>query len=207
MTDPLLAGRSDPVNSCTLPRLVFLCAGLLGAVEPLTGPKLDPLPLAALGGGEDIRIGGASTLAARRTDLVGVGDCRFLGIAGTGGASLRSGPCGPRLGEGSRKVRSDMEPELPLRSSCDAGLLPPLPATELPMEEADSLLRIVRFVWTSATDIGVVGRDRNAAPAAAAARDALDCWFFRNAWAAAVVALKLVFATLLLNVCRESRVS
>jgi hypothetical protein len=69
------------------------------------------------------------------------------------------------------------------------------------MEEADPLLRIVRFVWTSATDIGVVGLDRRAVPAAAAARAAFDAWLLRKAWAAAVVALELAPATLLLNVC------
>lgn len=36
--------------------------------------------------------------------------------------------------------------------------------------------------------MGVVGLDLNAAPAAADAREALEAWFFRKAWAAAVAA-------------------
>jgi hypothetical protein len=56
------------------------------------------------------------------------------------------------------------------------------------MEEVDPLLRIVLFVWTSATEVGVVGRDRSAAAAAAAESDALEAWLFKKACAAAEVA-------------------
>jgi hypothetical protein len=56
------------------------------------------------------------------------------------------------------------------------------------MEDVEPDLLIVRFVCTSATEVGVVGRDRKAAAAAADDREALDDRFFRKAWAAAVVA-------------------
>ena len=56
------------------------------------------------------------------------------------------------------------------------------------MEDVDPLLRRFLFVWTLATEVGVVGRDRRAAPAAADARAALEAWFFKKACAAAVAA-------------------
>lgn len=108
---------------------------------------------------------------------------------GTGGASGELGTA--RAGEGSRKVRSDIDPLLPRRSRA----LPcgPLvdPAIELPIDELEPARRSIRLVWTSPTDTGVVGRARNAAAAAAADSDALEAWFFRKAEAAAVVALAL----------------
>lgn len=108
---------------------------------------------------------------------------RFCGIAGTGGASIALGTgCDERFGEGSRKDLSDMEPLLPLRSSCG------LDDAELCMEDVEPDLLIVLFVCTSATEVGVVGRDRKAAAAAADDREALEAWFFRKAWAAAVAA-------------------
>ena len=51
--------------------------------------------------------------------------------------------------------------------------------------------RCVRFVCTAETSVGVFGRDRRAAPAAAAARFAFDLWVERNAKAAAEVAAVL----------------
>lgn len=56
------------------------------------------------------------------------------GMAGTGGASaaLGTGRLGP--GDGSRNVRSDMDPELPLRSSCG---VPLLCDPQLPTEDVD----------------------------------------------------------------------
>lgn len=109
----------------------------------------------------------------------------FLGIEGTGGASAALGT--GRAGEGSRKVRSDIDPLLPRRwRFCP----PPLdPATELPIEEVEPVLWSILLVWTSPTDTGVVGRDRNAAAAAAEESDALEAWFFRKADTAAVAAL------------------
>lgn len=124
---------------------------------------------------------GASRLAALRWDFAGIIGasvcCMFLGIAGTGGASgaLGTGCDGcVRIGEGSRNVRSVIDPELPLRSSCDPGGPLVDPATELPTDDVDPALRSVRLVWTSATEVGVVGRDRNAADAAAADKDAFE---------------------------------
>lgn len=115
-------------------------------------------------------------------------DCGiWVGIDGTGGASGALGT--PLDGEGSRKVRSDIDPLLPRRSRL--GLVDP--ATELPTDEFEPDLRSIRLVWTSATDMGVVGLDRNAAAAAEAEREALEVWFFRNAWAAAVVAEGFAF--------------
>lgn len=136
----------------------------------------------------------ASRLAALRWDfagIVGAVCCMFLGIAGTGGASgaLGTGCEGcDRIGDGSRNVRSVIDPELPLRSSCDPGGPLVDPAAELPTDDVDPALRSVRFVWTSATEVGVVGSDRKAAAAAADDKDAFDDRFFRKAWAAAVVA-------------------
>lgn len=56
------------------------------------------------------------------------------------------------------------------------------------MDEVDSARRSILFVWTSATDVGLVGRARKAAAAAADEREALEAWLFRKAWAAAVAA-------------------
>ena len=109
---------------------------------------------------------------------------RFCGIVGTGGASGALGRGAPRAGDGSRKVLSDIELELSRRSNCELGRA----GTELALEDPEFVLRIVRFVWTSATLVGDVGRDRSAAAAAAAERVALDLLRARNAWAAAVVA-------------------
>lgn len=58
-----------------------------------------------------------------------------------------------------RKVRSVIDPELACLLSPEAG------------RSTEVLRRTVRFVWTSATLIGVVGRARRAAAAAAALRD------------------------------------
>lgn len=149
------------------------------------GPKLDPRPLAILGGGDATRGGCVSRLAARRCEF---DNGIFFGSAGTGGASSALGTCGDGCGDGSRNVRSDIEPALPLRSSVDPGGPLTDPRVELPTEEVEPALRSIRFVCTSATDVGVVGRDRIAALAAADAREAFDIWFFKKAWAAAVAA-------------------
>jgi len=83
-------------------------------------------------------------------------------------------------------VRSDIDPELPLRSSPGRPLTDP--PFELPLDEFEAVLRMVLFVCTLPTSIGVVGRDRKAAAAAAPAREEDDAWDLRNAWAAAVAA-------------------
>jgi hypothetical protein len=131
---------------------------------------------------------GVSMLAARLCDCVGSGGGRLFGMAGTGGASSKLGRADPRFGDGSRNVRSVIEPELPLRSSWAPGCPRTDPVAELPIEEFELALRIVLFVWTSATDVGVVGRARNAAAAAAADKEALDAWGLRKANAAAACA-------------------
>lgn len=66
LTDPLLVGRSTPVSSDTLDKFDILCAGLLEAGAMVPGPKLDPRPLAMLGGGDATRVTGPSRLIARR---------------------------------------------------------------------------------------------------------------------------------------------
>lgn len=94
-------------------------------------------------------------------------------MLGTGGASRAAGLAAPRFGDCSRNVpmRSVMEPELSLRSSIELGR----PFTDALRElETEALRRCVRLVCTSATFVGVVGRDLSAAPAAAAARVAFD---------------------------------
>lgn len=113
-----------------------------------------------------------------------------MGIDGTGGAftALRTG-AEALAGDGSRNVRSVIEPELPLRINCAPG--GPRPDPELPAEDVEPALLSVLFVCTSATEMGVVGINRNAVAAAAderATSDALEFKSLRKAWAAAVVA-------------------
>ncbi len=159
--------------------------------------------MAELGRGEAIRGSpGVSMLAARLCDCVGTAAGRLLGMAGTGGALSKLGRVDPLFGDGSRKVRSVIEPELPLRSSWLPGGPRVDPETELPIEEFELVLRIVLFVWTSATDVGVVGRARNAAAAAAADKEALDGWGLRKANAAAVCAEEFALGPLP-KVCRS----
>lgn len=85
-----------------------------------------------------------------------------------------------------------MLPELPRLSSLRSGFLPPA----LAVDDTDGLRRMVRFVWTSATLVGVCGRARRAA--AAAAEDSDLFWFWpeadMKAAAAAVEALGLTVA-------------
>lgn len=189
LTDPLCDGV--PPLSCRLDRLEFLWPALpfWGAI--LAGPKLDPRPWEVFGGGEAIRAGELSMLEALRCDFSGMTGRIFLGSAGTGGASAALGTgCDDRDGDGSRKVLSDMEPELPLRSKGG------LPEPALPVELTEPARLIVLFVWTSATDMGVVGLDRRAAAAAADDSEAFDARLFRNACAAATVAFELTFGPL-----------
>ncbi|KAG7291716.1 hypothetical protein NEMBOFW57_001735 [Staphylotrichum longicolle] len=122
----------------------------------------------------------------------------FLGSAGTGGISSSKdwlrGRADPdpllpgRCGLGVRKVRSVIEPLLPRlrkpdwsRKGCEA------------VEATEALRRCVRFVCTSATRIGVVGRARRAAAAAAADKELFDSWRLKTA-AAAVAALGFAVA-------------
>lgn len=145
--------------------------------------------MAGLGKGDTTRgITGISILATRLCDFVGSAGGMFFGMVGTGGASSKLGRADPLFGDGFRNVRSVIEPKLPLRSSCDPGGPRTDPETELPIEEFELVLRIVLFVWTSATDVGVDGRARNAVAAAAADKEVLDTWGLRKANAAAACA-------------------
>lgn len=63
----------------------------------------------------------------------------------------------------------------------------------LPCDDTDALRFCVRFVCTSATLVGVVGRDRNAAAAAADEREEVDARR-ANAEAAAVAAFGFAVA-------------
>lgn len=178
-TDPLLGGRSVLVSSVTLDMLLlwgnsFCCAG----------PRLEPRPEALSGGGDATRMGGASMLEARRFDCFM--DLMWLGITGTGGASTALGTGEARDGDASRKVRSVMEPELDLR--CKVGVCALNPEAALPTDDMDPCRRIVLLVSTTETSIGVVGRDRSAAAAAADESDDVEARLLRKAWVAAVVA-------------------
>lgn len=107
------------------------------------------------------------------------------GMVGTGGAS--SAVIGVRCGDGERNVRSVMELWL-------GDLCMPLLVSWLPCDDTEALRLCVRFVCTSATLMGVVGRDRNAAAAAAAEeREELDARR-ANAEAAAVAAFGFAVA-------------
>jgi hypothetical protein len=172
----------------------LVCAGVL-----IVGCRLSPLPVPGFTGGDETRVGAGWTLDGL---LTGVGDARsirFSGIVGTGGASDALGRATPLAGDGSRNVLSDIELELRRRSNWEDARA----GTELALEDPEFSLRIVRFVWTSATLVGDVGRDRSAVAAAAAESVALDLLRARNAWAAAVVAegsaLKLLLAC-----CRQN---
>lgn len=61
------------------------------------------------------------------------------------------------------------------------------------VEATDALRREARFVWTSPTRVGVAGRARRAAAAAAADREGFDSWCLKTA-AAAMAALGLAVA-------------
>lgn len=70
------------------------------------------------------------------------------GTDGTGGGSS-AGLCeAGRRGDADLRDLSDMEPAL-------GDLFSPRALSRLPIEEADALRRMVRFVWTSATLVGV----------------------------------------------------
>lgn len=93
-----------------------------------------------------------------------------------------------RCGLGDRKVLSVMDPWLPLLRRLG------LPSSSaVPEEETEAVRARVRFVWTSATFVGVVGRARKAAAAAADDR-LLDGSRCLKTAAAAVAALGLAVA-------------
>lgn len=105
-----------------------------------------------------------------------------MGTAGNGGSS--SFVCeGVRPGDGSRNVRSVIEPELLRRSK------PFRPAGSLVLDPMEPR-RCVRFVCTSATFVGVVVWERSAAAAAADDSFVLAFWLARKAWTAAVLAVE-----------------
>jgi hypothetical protein len=114
------------------------------------------------------------------------------GNCGTGGAGsfVSCGAGLPRLGEAARNVRSVIDPLLSRRYKPGALVLAPSPtAGETPLRtlaEPVESRRCMRLVCALPTLVGVAGCARIAAPAAAAARDALDDWAFIKAWLAAV---------------------
>jgi hypothetical protein len=112
-------------------------------------------------------------------------------MVGTGGASGALGTCLVGDADESRKVRSVIDPELDFRCRVGLELFAIDPATELDTEETDAFLRRFLLVWTSATDVGVVGLDRRAVAAAADEREALEVWLFKKAWTAAEAAFGL----------------
>lgn len=83
-------------------------------------------------------------------------------------------------------------PFLSKRGCCE--LLLAAAEAELPTDDTEGLRRIVRFVWTSATLVGVCGRARSAAAAAADDKALFGFWLpdAIKAAAAAVEALGLV---------------
>lgn len=107
------------------------------------------------------------------------------------GGTLYGTGAGLRPGDGDRNVRSLIEPTLGVRVS--SRLLPVA-------EDTDGLRRERRFDCTSATFVGLVGRDLSAAAAAAEESDASEARRL-NAEAAAVAALTL--AVSLVKGCGE----
>lgn len=136
---PLLS----PFIPDTLDTLGFL--GPIPSDDVADGPRLEPRPPGLVGGGDAILNPVASILADLRDDLPPAVFI-FFGIAGTGGASCALGTGEDLDGDGSRKVRSVIEPELPLLTRADPGGPRTEPPTELPAEEVEPFLRIVLFV-------------------------------------------------------------
>ncbi len=94
-------------------------------------------------------------------------------------------------------MRSVILPELPRLSRAGGRRSTPLgPAGALPIEEIEELRRMVRFVCTSLTLVGVCGRARSAAAAAAEESDLLGFCLEADmkADAAAVAALGFTVA-------------
>lgn len=97
-----------------------------------------------------------------------------------------------------------MLPELPLLSSLGCcALLRAAAEAALPTDDIDGLRRIVRFVWTSATFVGVCGRARSAAAAAADDNALFGFWLLDAMKAAAAAVEALGFAVALVSCCIE----
>lgn len=90
----------------------------------------------------------------------------------------------PRPGEGSRNVRSVIDPELFCR--CIPGRAGPLP-----LDVTDSRLCTIRLVCIEPTGSGDVVCERRAAAAAAAESCPLETLLARKAWAAAELAAEV----------------
>jgi hypothetical protein len=183
----LLFSLSSSSDSTTFDSRLF-CLDVPGG-GMLALSTLDPrLPCASAG--DITRCGGSRLLLL----LCPVGIS--LGSAGTGGASaagLTAPFCLP--GDGERKVRSVMLPELLARCRPPLPALPPLvpPPTTLPLPVDDcDPRRTMRFVCTFPTGSGDEVCDRKAAAAAAEERAALDAGRWTKAWPAAAVAALIV---------------
>lgn len=89
-----------------------------------------------------------------------------------------------------------MDPELPCLLSCSPGRAELSGVLRPADEDRDALLRVVLFVWTSATLVGVMGRALRAAAAAAALNEAVLDSRRVKAEMAAVAALGLAVEAL-----------
>jgi hypothetical protein len=94
--------------------------------------------------------------------------------------------------------------ELPRRSSCVCPLGRRAPTAALPDEETEVLRRAVRLVCTSATFIGVWGRARRAAAAAAEDSALLGSWFAADMKADAAAVVAFGFALAVFKGCEKS---
>lgn len=152
LIEPLL---SSLTSSGMLEFRIADCLFGLAVLTPGPLSRLTPRPPDSLGGGELTRWAG-STLAGRLSDLAGTGggDAYALGSGGIGGGSSPVGRFdGTRLGEGSRKVLSVMEPELLWRERPPG--LRPLPLA-LPCDDVELCLCSMRLVWIWLTGTGDV---------------------------------------------------
>jgi hypothetical protein len=168
------------------------CARLLVARCPPRPPVLGPVPLSRLTplppplDAEEPPRNGGSRLEARRCTAPVSGI--FAGMAGTGGAFGSAGL--PLPGDGLRKVRSVIDPELVRRCSAPGRCWP----CPLPFDDCE-LRRSMRFVTVSPTGGGVVTCVRSAAAAAAFERVGLVSRSLTKAFVAAKDADGLVTTT------------
>lgn len=159
-------------SSSTCGRFVVARCPRPPGLGPAPLSRLTPRPLGVpLVFGEAPRRRG-SRLEARRCPEPGI----LAGMAGTGGAFGLAGSALP--GDGLRKVRSVIDPEL------DCRCRPPGRCWPLLFDDCE-LRRSMRLVIVSPTGGGVMTCVRNAAAAAALERFGFDSRSLTKAWAAA----------------------